>query len=54
MSRAECATLTVGLALVFGALWGLGGMSDSIACGIACGVFGVLVGGMLGLVIGNS
>lgn len=47
MSRAECATLAVGLALVFGALWGLAG-------GIACGVFGVFVGGMLGLVIGNS
>lgn len=56
MSRAERVMLVVGLALAFGALWGLGGMSGGggIAGGLACGGLGVLVGGLLGLVIANS
>lgn len=44
MSRAEKAGLVVGLACVFGALYGLAG-------GLPCGVLGCLVGGMLGVVI---
>lgn len=55
MSSAERVALVVGLALVFGILWGVGawsvGGADAVACGVACGLFGVIVGGSLGVII---